>query len=446
MANLLTSPVLDGEVDEWVGKLSSELLFVLTSSQVPLYVQAKVASLGVTDLVVLAKVADTAAMFREFCTDDLTIAPVGAGKVLTSRLIGAWEAAELRGIKRKHEEAEQRVGDQPRRLQKPVHTNLLRAFKQVYPKVSEDEVPSKLYIETKLEEIEDDDLVAELLSCVLVKEEGDDGEFGMELRPNGTFCMRKKGKTSSAAPKTSEELRTKYEVMANAWCMVKIKMPDLKVLKDFDRDILVNEFTKWILGKDVMRWPVKNAAGEVAFHPPWSLVLSFELEVRKQAMKLVNETGLSLQAGLQAAMKDHMLYQRYFLNCLSTSSGMLAAEAALGSNPKNMVFPAAVQVDGSNSWKKSAPLPKVADPKVGSEELSRTICFKFQRGNCAGGCGRRHDCNFCGKPGHGEKVCKLRLASAEVQREKNGDKGGKGDSKGKGKGKGSNGGKNPKWQ
>ena len=47
--------------------------------------------------------------------------------------------------------------------------------------------------------------------------------------------------------------------------------------------------------------------------PPWTLVLSYELEIRKAAIELISYDGLDLEAALTKVYKDGEHRQKFFL-------------------------------------------------------------------------------------------------------------------------------------
>ena len=186
-----------------------------------------------------------------------------------------------RGQKRKAEEAEQRVGDLPRRIPRSVHLNLQRAFEDLHDELEDDEIPHKSYVEAKLDEIDDGERVAELMKDIVCKADGGDvSGLGIILKVDGALKSTKNTAVTGSIPASSEELRRKFKVVANCWEMVRLRMPDLGVLRHYKVE-LWETYVTWLLGKDICGLTVKNAAGEAIFKPPWSLVLAFDLEVRK---------------------------------------------------------------------------------------------------------------------------------------------------------------------
>ena len=68
--------------------------------------------MGITDMDVFAHIAADAAAFRTFLEEDLFINPGGPHsthrKVQTSKLISIWSTANVRGTKRRADEADRR--------------------------------------------------------------------------------------------------------------------------------------------------------------------------------------------------------------------------------------------------------------------------------------------------------------------------------------------------
>ena len=81
-------------------------------------VQARFSALGFGEMDVFAKIADTSAELRKLVAEDLGLRDdLGiTAKAIIARILTAWEAAQVRGQKRKAEEAEQRAHDAPRPL------------------------------------------------------------------------------------------------------------------------------------------------------------------------------------------------------------------------------------------------------------------------------------------------------------------------------------------
>ena len=130
MALVLENEVLAEQVEVDRKKLATGLRFLLDRNNVPPGVQAKFAQAGITDVDILPKLEDKAEDMRQTINKDLGINPKAslANKVLVAKLLGNWEIAVPRGIKRKEEEAELAAQDLPRKLAKSSHIELCRAY------------------------------------------------------------------------------------------------------------------------------------------------------------------------------------------------------------------------------------------------------------------------------------------------------------------------------
>ena len=115
MAISMTAPVAEAQVAAKVGELSPELQFLLDGADVSSGIQAKISECGILSVDVFAKIEDDIAGFRAFVKRDLTMDPAVStqNRMATAKLINAWETAQVRGKKRREEEAELRVGDLP---------------------------------------------------------------------------------------------------------------------------------------------------------------------------------------------------------------------------------------------------------------------------------------------------------------------------------------------
>ena len=118
MAFEVGAPVAADQIPEMVGRLDAEMQFLLDNTQIPHNVQAKISESGITSVAIFACIEADAKDFREFVKAGLTIDPGASvgNKVMTAKLVSAWQAAMARGQKRREEEAEHRLGDIPRKL------------------------------------------------------------------------------------------------------------------------------------------------------------------------------------------------------------------------------------------------------------------------------------------------------------------------------------------
>ena len=356
--------------------------------QVPSNVVAKLAQIGVTDPDIFSKMADTAVDLRTFLKDDFTlVANSTKKKVLTARILNVWESATTRGQKRKAEEAEQRIGDMPRTIPRTTFLGLSQSAEDLYGEWEDENTPHKSYFESKLDEIEDGEFKAELMRKILAKSDAMDAKGG------------KLNYSAGLVPATSEELRHKVKVIAHVWELVRIKLPSLPLLSDY-RAHIWEKYVTWLLGKQVFGTVVKDTQGREVFKPPWTLLLSFELEVRKAMVKILNHEAVTLSEALTRAMADRDVLQLHFKDPMSLSAGTVAAQAAVQAQASSSSRRASPSFPTHGAaWAASEPLrlpPPPAAPNPVEKDISQEVCFKYQRGTCPGNCGRLHMCLVCG--------------------------------------------------
>ena len=192
-------------------------------------------------------------------------------------------------------------------------------------------------------QIEDGHLEAEPWSeagCVTVVKTDDYGDA--TIRPDGSFRTKRPQPTSVPSPKDSEELRHRFQIMADMWHLVKLELPTHSELEDLTPQCWVDH-VDYILSDQVARAKVKASDGRVIFAPTWVAVLEHELEIRKKATELANTKGKKLAEALALAWDDDTIHRQYFVLPTSLSAGVEAAVAASFSSGS---FPAPRQGSG----------------------------------------------------------------------------------------------------
>jgi len=170
------------------------------------------------------------------------------------------------------------------------------------------------------------------------------------------------------------------------------------------------------------------------------IVLELEWQVRKRAMHLVNTDGKTYSVALREARSDTALLQRYFLTPVSMAAGAEAAlhaapkrplqSAGSGARPADGATQPTVTSDYSKRQKKGDGKGKGTRKTKGggkaegkSKQSSncsgwdahekgktpdgRDKCYRYQRDQCNGRCGRVHVCVVCDGPPP-KRSCPLR--------------------------------------
>ncbi len=193
LVKFLTMPVreiAEAEVNTTIGAMAPRLVFLLEERRVPRMVIAAVGGDDVLTVAQFSKTGRNEEGFYSWLEEDLGIKVSDqGGRSLQARMADAWEAA-----KRHKEEAEtmagrtRAMGLQPE-LQKGDQVALRKQYRELAGTLDDEEYPSYSYLNNRLEELEEGELVAETLDEVTTRQ--------MELRQPadhlGGIAWNKKG-------------------------------------------------------------------------------------------------------------------------------------------------------------------------------------------------------------------------------------------------------------
>jgi len=300
----------------------------------------------------------------------------------------------------------------------------------------------------KVEEFHDGELSAEHLSEVTsVSEERKAPAAGgsVDLRWDNVLQLRT-GRHTVPVPRTPEEFRHRVRIMRTLWSFLKLKGVAPQMLAGYDGTIW-DEYVEHVLGPQGWSLKTVDESGTMLAGPSWRGVLTWEHELRKEAVKRLNQ-GLGFSEALRAAIKDPEVRMRYFLQPMAVATaadavsrwgaggGRLAQGAETGFEPDHKRF----KGDGAKGGKKGGgkglkglkgkgqpggegarkeddhngfnpSFRRQRNAKPGSLTLEvggKRLCYDFQN---KAGCKKKdclylHACALCGATDHGyEKPC-----------------------------------------
>ena len=189
------------------------------------------------------------------------------------------------------------------------------ALERRHGNIDDKVMPSKDYIEKKLAEIEANEYRAELLTEIVTKDEVDPDSVIPIWDTKGRISM-KKGAAKVPEPGNAEALRRRLTVMKNAMILLALKHTNRPELQG-EWTKVMEEYKDYILGDYVWGLHAKDADGNTIASPPWSLVISYELAVRREAAKLVNQENKAWPAALKQAWRDATIKERHFTTPLA---------------------------------------------------------------------------------------------------------------------------------
>ena len=227
-------------------------------------------------------------------------------------VICAWRETQTKQKRQAEVEAEMDTREWTKPIPTGDYINLRNAFTRVLGKIEDKVIPSKEYMEKKLQELENGEFRAELLSEVVSKDEVDPDIMVLIFDSKGALSV-KKGSTTVALPTGPEQLRRRLSVMLHCILMLALKHTNREEIQDMSRDTM-ERYKDYILGDYVWGLSSTDLQGNQIQTPPWSLVLSYEHAVRKRAYSLMVSDHLKLGAALEQAWGILLHHWHYTAN------------------------------------------------------------------------------------------------------------------------------------
>ena len=119
-------------------------------------------------------------------------------------------------------------------------------------------------------------------------------------------------------PTTTEGLRQKYRIMSNWWLLAQMRQPARHLFSD----LTVRTFTAFCdeLLSNKSFQPEKEIGGHNVIKPEWVLCMGYELELRREAIRLTKEQRMSIQQAMWAAYRDQQHRLENWSNFLKLES------------------------------------------------------------------------------------------------------------------------------
>ena len=315
--------------------IESDLSVLFESQKMHREVQAKIALAGYTELPLFAKVDAGGGVtgVHAFITTDLGINPAGGSikRATAGRIVLAWEAAQTRVKARNDAEAAQSAADGPVTIQRLEYVNLCKAHldKRDKKELAEKLMSGQSYLEKRLEQIKENNYIAETLEEVTCSLDDKSTGQGGELRVDKEGRLKThRCAATTHMPRSSEELRTRFRVMAHHWELVRLKMPHQSAASDFDFKETLSVHVDWLLGEEIAGYTVRDEESGREFSMPWRQLLEFEYQIRRRAMFVMTHEGLSFAKALSAARNHDPTTQKYFFIPIGIHAGIASSNGA----------------------------------------------------------------------------------------------------------------------
>ena len=304
-------------------------------------------------------------------------------------------------------------------IQKPLASSDRAAMRQAletvrgYP-VGEAEEPAAEYIAHKLEQIENGEPTASYLDEVISRKESSSLQMQTSLDNQGRLRITRQ-KPKGKLPTNTEELRAKIRLEAASWVMLSAKCKGRSYLQGLELSHF-DRYLEFLLGDKCYSMQVATGAPSSStanqdrqtLVVPWNVLLQYEFELRKWAIKEAHKNGLPLGDTLHEATRNTELKELHF-----TSQVALSKRSAVPDPPNPGKWARKGKEkgkgkgskDGGKDTGKGDGRIKLGDhwfDLVSKTPDGRELCFGYnsKKGCQVKGCTRVHACRVKGCQGN----------------------------------------------
>ena len=233
-----------------------------------------------------------------------------AHKREVAKVVKAWNTAKIQSEVKVKADAAARAHGAPVGMLEPDWASLMDAFKNKFGShIPPSALPAQSYFESFEEMLANGTLKAVTLAHVVSAKEQ---ELQDEARPepsrqmglhlDSTLTIQTKRRYMSAMPSSTEELRLKYRIMSNCWLLAQMRQPARHLFSDLTVLTFPTFCDELLSEKNFML--DKEVGGNKVVKPEWTLCMGYELELRKESIRLVREQNMSIQQAMRTAYRD----------------------------------------------------------------------------------------------------------------------------------------------
>ena len=301
-----------------MASVSSDLQFLFDREGVAADTQKGIFDAGITTIRQFAALVPDVAALRKCLIEDFGMTDGNlAGKVAMSKVVVVWETAKIRAEKSAEAEAECEVRQEPKPVRGSDYARMKEAYEIKYWKLEKNHLPAKRYVERISEVVEKADYRAEPLTEVANKKE-DDVDVLRAIWDTSGAIKAVRSYPKVPMPRDPEELRQRVTLLGTAWAFVALSQPNAEIIQGVTPQAW-QEYLEYLLGPHCYGLCARNAYGETMAAPPWTLLMSYELEIRRKMAELMTE-GTPMSKALKTATKDPVVKERYFTTPVALAS------------------------------------------------------------------------------------------------------------------------------
>jgi hypothetical protein len=260
-------------------------------------------------------------------------------------------------------------------------------------------------VERRFEEIDEGSLRAEPLTEIVSTEEAQEDPFGAILDKDGAIRLKRAAKKVDLPP-DSEQLRIRLKILSTSFMLARYQHSTRPWLQTCTPGIWL-EHVDYVLGPEVYGYSI--AIEGVKVSPSWSVVLAYEFQLRKKAVREVMYNGMDIARALEIARKCSETKEQYFTTPMALSTAVATQVQGTRQNWKQDYR----NQQGNQNQHKGGRGGKGKQGKGGrngkggkaqtklkfkrnKKPDGRLICYRFQSKGCErAGCGFIHVCAWC---------------------------------------------------
>jgi hypothetical protein len=265
-------------------------------------------------------IADDRVTLRDALKTDFGLDPAAGGaagptnRAMAGAMIASWEVARDLLSREAQLRVESRAQDIPRKLPANERLAMKKIAERTAGEIPNNEFPHSDYLAAKIEEVESDEITASPLDEMASLNDSETQTLSSAIDATGRIRVSRT-KNKVKMPSNSEELRLRLRVEFHTWLLISTKHVNKPYLQGLDARAW-ERYADYLLGDKVNSMMVPIAGSELMqqLHPPWSVVLHYEFELRKFAFKMIRDNlrSVTIMQALQLAMKDPELKEVHF--------------------------------------------------------------------------------------------------------------------------------------